>query len=85
MGHSIVSDSFKSVGCLSCIAPPIELPIEDLLPSPEIQPPFRHGHDDLAANDLTLDVCVGVVLTGAVVLVLTDGDEDRGGDMHGTN
>src|SRR5271167_122398 len=49
--------------------PPIKLPIEYLLPRPEIQPPGGDRHDDLAAHDLPLHVGVGVVLAGAVVAI----------------
>src|SRR5205807_470586 len=47
----------------------VELAVEDLLPRPEIEFPLRDRHDDLPAHDLPLQVRVGVVLPGAVVVV----------------
>ncbi len=51
-------------------SPPIELPVEDLLPRPEVQPPFGHGDYDFSSHDLPLDMRVGVVFPGVVVAVL---------------
>ncbi len=49
---------------------PVELPVEDLLPRPEVQSPFGDRDDYLAPHDLPLDVHIGIVLTGVVVPVL---------------
>src|SRR5205823_11147025 len=54
-------------------APAIELPIEDLLPGPEIQAPPAYRHDHLTPHDLAFHVRVGVVLSGAVVAILARG------------
>jgi len=52
---------------------PVKLAVEDLLPRSKVQLPLGDGDDDLAAHDLPLYVGVGVVLTGAVVVVLGRG------------
>src|SRR5205823_444740 len=49
---------------------PVKLAIKDLLPRPEIQLAIRDRDNDLTAHDLALQMCVGVVFAGAVVLVL---------------
>ena len=46
----------------------IEFAVEYLLPRPEVQPPVGDGHHHLAAHDLPLQVGIGVVLAGLVVL-----------------
>ncbi len=51
-------------------SPPIELPIEDPLPRPEVQSPFRHCDYDFAPLDLSFDVRVGIIFPGVVVPVL---------------
>jgi hypothetical protein len=56
----------------------VELPVKDLLPPPKVELPFGDGHDDLAAHDLPLQVGVGVVLAGAVVLVALRRRVERG-------
>ena len=48
----------------------VEFTVENLFPRAEIQFPFRDGHHDFAAHDLAFHVRVGIVFTGAVVLVL---------------
>ena len=48
----------------------VELAVEDLLPRAEVELALGDGHDDLAAHDLPLQVGVGVVLAGAVVVVV---------------
>jgi len=48
---------------------PVELAVEDLLRGAEVQPAVRDGDHHLPAHDLALQVCVTVVLAGAVVLV----------------
>ena len=50
--------------------PPVKLAIENLFPRAEIEFAFGDADDDLAAHDLAFHVRVGVVLAGAVVLVL---------------
>ena len=51
-------------------SPAVELAVEDLLPRPEVERAFGNGHHDLTAHDLALEMRVGVVLAGAVVIVL---------------
>ena len=51
-------------------APPaVELAVEDLLPRAEVELAVGDRDDDFAAHDLALEVRVGVVLAGAVVVV----------------
>ena len=50
----------------------VELAVEDLLPGAEVELAVGDRHDHLAAHDLPLQVGVGVVLAGAVVVVLAD-------------
>src|SRR5579862_7174909 len=50
-------------------SPPVELPIKNLFPRTEIEPPGGDCYDDLATHDLPLHVGVGVVLAGAVVAI----------------
>ncbi len=52
---------------------PIILPVKDLLPRAEVELAVRDGDDDLAAHELALEVGVGIVLAGLVVVVLRDG------------
>jgi len=49
---------------------PLEFPRENLFAGTEIEFPFRHGHDDLPAHALPLQVGVPVVFSRAVVPVL---------------
>ena len=50
---------------------PVELPVEDLFPGPEVQQPFGDCHHYLAPHDLPLDVRIGIVFP-CVVPVLAD-------------
>ena len=50
--------------------PAIELAVENLLPRAEVEFALGDRHDDLASHDLPLEVSIGVVLTGPIVLVL---------------
>jgi hypothetical protein len=52
------------------LSAPVELPVQDLLPRPEVQPPLGYCHHDFPPHDLPLDVRVGVVLAGVVVALL---------------
>ncbi len=47
-----------------------ELPVKDLLPRPEAQPPFGHCHNDFPPYDLPLDVRIGIVFPRVVVAIL---------------
>ena len=47
----------------------VELAVENLFPRAEVEFARSHGDDDLAAHDGALEVGVGVVLAGAVVVV----------------
>jgi len=51
---------------------PVELPVEDTLPWPEIQISIRDSHNDLSAHDLPLQMRVSVVLPCQIVFVLAD-------------
>ncbi len=64
--HSLPNDLHQHL----LASAPVELAIEDLLPSAEIQPAIRHRDHDVAAHHLALDVRVGVVFAGIVVTVL---------------
>ena len=57
---------------------PVELPVKDLLPGPEIQLPLGDRDDDLAPHHLPLHVGVGVVFAGAVVAVAIWGGVEGG-------
>ena len=48
----------------------VELAVENLLPRPEVELALRNGHHDLAAHDLPLEMSIGIVLAGAVVVVV---------------
>src|SRR5262245_60341437 len=48
----------------------VELAVENLLPRPEVEFPLRDGDHNFPAHDLPLQVGVGVVLAGAVVVVV---------------
>src|SRR5262249_9681482 len=56
----------------------VELAVENLLPWAEVEFPFRDGDDNLPAHDLPLQVGVGVVLTGAIVVVVVGIGVERG-------
>ena len=45
----------------------IEFTVEDLLPWAEVEPTFRDGDHNLSTHDLSLEVSVGVILSGAIV------------------
>jgi hypothetical protein len=47
--------------------------IEDLLPWPKVQLPFRDGDDDFAAHHLAFEVRIRVIFASVVVTVLTGG------------
>jgi hypothetical protein len=51
----------------------VEFAVEDLFPGAEVEMAFGYGDDYFAAHDLALEVGVGVVLAGAVVLVVLYG------------
>ena len=55
----------------------VELAVEDLLPGTEVQPALGNSDDDLPAHDGALEMGIGVVFTGTVVLVV------GGGGMRG--
>ncbi len=55
------------------LAAAVEFAVEDLLPGAEVELALGDGHHHLAAHDLAFHVGVGVVLAGAVVLVLRNG------------
>ena len=48
----------------------VELAVEDLFPGAEVEFAFGDGNDDFPPHDLSFQVRVGVVFTGAVVPVL---------------
>src|SRR5213083_528500 len=54
-------------------AAPVKFAVEDLFPGTEVQFALGDSNDDLATHDLPLQVRVGVVFTGAVVLILCRG------------
>ena len=56
----------------------VELAVEDLLPRPEVELALGDRHDDFAAHDLPFQVGVGVVLAGAVVVVVVRVGVERG-------
>ena len=47
----------------------VELPVEDLLPGAEVQPSVGDGHHHFASHHLPLDVGIGIIFAGLVVLV----------------
>lgn len=56
------------------LAPPaVELAVEDLLPRPEVELALGDGDYDFPAHDLAFHVGVGVILAGAVVVILSRG------------
>src|SRR5688572_15968072 len=48
----------------------IELAVKDLFPRPEVRFAFGDGNDHFPTHDLAFQVGVGVVFTGAIVLIL---------------
>jgi hypothetical protein len=48
----------------------VEFAVENLFPRAEVEFPLGDGDDDFPAHDLTLQMGVGVVLAGAVVVVM---------------
>src|SRR5512133_255452 len=55
------------------VPPTVELPIEDLLPSAEVQLAPGDGHHHLAAHDLPFVMGIAVILAGPVVEVAAGG------------
>ena len=53
--------------------PAIKLSVKYLFPGAEVEAAFGDGDDDFAAHDLALEMGVGVVLAGAVVVVVLYG------------
>lgn len=51
-------------------AAPVEFPVKDLFPGPEIELAFGNGDDHLTAHDLPFHVRVGIVFAGPVMVVL---------------
>src|ERR1051326_8259889 len=51
----------------------VEFAVEDLFPGAEVETAVGDGDDDLATHHLSLNVSVGVVFAGAVVVILADG------------
>ena len=47
----------------------VEFAIKDLFPRAEIELPFGDGHDNFAAHNLPLVMCIGVVFTRAIVVI----------------
>ena len=70
----LVSDDFDE-DAFSAAA--VEFGVIDLFPWAEVELAVGDGDDDFAAHDLALEVSVGVVFAGAVVLVLTGGGMGR--------
>src|SRR5512146_2948821 len=52
------------------VAPPVKLGIEDSLPCTEVDLSFRDGENDLVMNEDGFQVCVAIVLPGAVMLLV---------------
>ena len=52
------------------IPPSIELPIKNLLPWTEIEPPLCDGYNDLSPHNGALEVCIRIVFR-TIVAVLT--------------
>jgi hypothetical protein len=50
--------------------PSVKFTVENLLPRAEVEFAVRYGNDDFAPHDLSFQVSIGVILAGAVVLVL---------------
>lgn len=50
-------------------SPSVKLAIKSLLPRPEVQFTFHNRDDNFPTHHLPLQVCIGIVLTNAVVLV----------------
>jgi hypothetical protein len=48
----------------------VELAVENLFPGAEVQLAPGDGADDLAAHDLPFQVGVGIVLAGAIVVIV---------------
>jgi hypothetical protein len=51
----------------------VELAVEDLFPRSKVEIPLSDGDNHLPAHDLSLEVCIAVILTGAIVAVMEDG------------
>ena len=62
----LVSDDFNE---RSFAPPAVEFAVENLFPRPEIEFAFGDRDDDFAAHDLTFEMGVGVVFSGAIVLI----------------
>ena len=50
--------------------PAVKFAVKDLLPWAEIEPAIGDGDDYLATHDLPLQVGVGIIFPGPVVLIL---------------
>ena len=50
--------------------PAVELAVKDLLPGAKLETALGHCNHHLAAHDLPFQVSVGIVLAGAIVLIL---------------
>lgn len=51
----------------------VKFAVEDVFPGTEIEFSFGNGDDDFASHDLTFHVSIGVILTGAIVMVVGGG------------
>ena len=51
-------------------SPPVKLSVENLFPGAKVEFAFGDRDDDFAAHDLAFHVRVGIVLPGAVVVIL---------------
>ncbi len=56
----------------------VELAVEDLFPGSEVEFSFGDSNDDLSTHDLPLQMRVGIVLAGPVVLVTLGRGVERG-------
>ena len=65
----LLSDDFHQ----DAFAPaPVEFSVEDLLPGAEVQLAVGDGNDDFTPHDLTLQMGVGIVLSGIIVAILAN-------------
>ena len=67
MRHALLPDDLYQHPFPSLL---IEIPVVDLLPRPEVEPPLGDRHHYLSSHDLPLDVRVGVILACFIVPVL---------------
>ena len=61
--------------------PPVELPVENLLPRTEIEFSIGHGHHNLSSHDQPFQVGIAILFTHIVTILSDDTEKQADGEQ----